>query len=258
VEGVLPGGLTNAGSIVRVGDVIVRPASPFSETVHAVLRHVRAKGFHAVPEPIAIIDGREHVSYVEGDSLTEEWPTGPHADATLASASRLLRRFHDATRDFVAPDGARWNPALADPEVGDVICQGDPCLGNMTFADGLAVGMFDFEYMAPGRAATDLGSFIRQSIPLVPAHRVTGALDPIRLIVLAAEAYGGLTPEEVVGGFETASEVADRLWHGRLAARDPVFTAKWQELDQGERIRQRWRWLEEHRGQLLDALELTQ
>jgi hypothetical protein len=255
---VLAGGLTNAGSVVRIGDVVVRPATPYSATTHAVLRHVRRRGFLAVPEPIGIIEGREHLSYVEGDSLPDEWPAWVFSDATVASAARLLRRFHDATRDFVAPPGALWNPALADPEVGDVICQGDACLGNVTFTDGLAVGMIDFEYVSPGRAATDVGSFIRQSIPLVPAHqaddRVPAGLDPIRLIVLVAEAYEGLTPDEVVGGFEVACDIADRFWHDRLAAHDPVFTAKWHELDQGERIRQRWSWLAEHREQLLDAL----
>lgn len=38
---------------------------------------------------------------------------------------------------------------------------------------------------------------------------------------------------------ETASEIADRYWHHRLAANGPLFTAKWDELNQAERIRQR-------------------
>jgi hypothetical protein len=92
--------------------------------------------------------------------------------------------------------------------------------------------------MSSGRAATDLGSFIRQSIPLVPAHRskhgVPADLDPIRRIVVVAKAYGGLSPEEVVDGFETAREIADRFWRGRLAENDPLFTAAWHQLDQAE------------------------
>lgn len=257
-ETVFAGGLTNAGSITRIGDLVLRPATPYSETIHSVLRHVRAKGFHAVPEPIGIIDGREHLSYVEGESLTDDWPEWALSDATLHSAARLLRRFHDASRDFVVPPGAHWNPGLADDEVGDVICQGDPCLGNMTFQHETAVGMIDFEYLAPGRPATDVGSFIRQSIPLVPAdasapggpaHR-----DPVHRIVVVAAAYGDLSPDDVVHGFETASEIADRYWHQRLAANDPLFTAKWDELNQAERIRQRWSWLNQHRSRLLDAL----
>ena len=56
---VLQGGVGNAGAVVRVGPHVLRPTNPHSPTIHALLRHVRAVGFDAAPEVVAIeADGR--------------------------------------------------------------------------------------------------------------------------------------------------------------------------------------------------------
>ena len=58
-EEVLRGGVANAGSVRRVGDIVVRPANDHSHSIHALLRHVRSTGFDGVPEPLAL-DPSDH------------------------------------------------------------------------------------------------------------------------------------------------------------------------------------------------------
>lgn len=66
-------------------------------------------------------------------------------DETLASAARLIRRYHDATA----------GSSLAAPE--EVVCHNDlsPC--NFALGDGEPVGIIDFDAAAPGRRLQDLG-----------------------------------------------------------------------------------------------------
>jgi hypothetical protein len=53
--------------VVREGCYVLRPVSPHSESIHALLRHVRAAGFDGVPEPLGIDpDGRERLVFIPG------------------------------------------------------------------------------------------------------------------------------------------------------------------------------------------------
>ena len=54
-------------------DIVTRPASEVSETVHSYLSHVRGKGLRCVPEPITIRDGVETLRYVDGASGGDGW-----------------------------------------------------------------------------------------------------------------------------------------------------------------------------------------
>ena len=61
-EEVLPGGVANAGSVVRVGTDVLRPTNPHSAPIHRFLRHLRAEGFEGVPEVVGVEpDGRERL-----------------------------------------------------------------------------------------------------------------------------------------------------------------------------------------------------
>jgi Ser/Thr protein kinase RdoA (MazF antagonist) len=62
----------------------------------------------------------------------------------------LMRRFHDASRSF-DPSSSTWSDEMADPARGTVVCHNDVCLENVVFRDGIAVGLLDFDFVAPGR-----------------------------------------------------------------------------------------------------------
>jgi hypothetical protein len=61
----LQGGREN--KIARVANTVRRPAGPWTESVHALLRHVRAVGFTAVPQPLGFDEaGNEIVTFLAG------------------------------------------------------------------------------------------------------------------------------------------------------------------------------------------------
>ena len=80
-EEILPGGVGNAGAVVRVGDHVLRPASRHTPAIHALLRHVRAAGFDGVPEPVGVDpDGRERLVFIDGDVPYPPFPAWSQTD----------------------------------------------------------------------------------------------------------------------------------------------------------------------------------
>ena len=72
-EEVLAGG--NMTAVVRVGDTVRRGAGPWTPTIHAFMRHLRAAGFASIPEPLGIDDrGREIISLLPGAPATTRSP----------------------------------------------------------------------------------------------------------------------------------------------------------------------------------------
>ncbi len=63
--------------VVRVGDTVRRAAGPWTPTIHALLRHIRAAGFSAGPEPLGMDErGREILSFLRGRVATyplDDW-----------------------------------------------------------------------------------------------------------------------------------------------------------------------------------------
>ena len=108
------GGMANPGAVVRIGDEVRRPSSPHTESIFALVRHARDRGFTEAPEPLGLDElGRERWEFVPGDVPLPPFPTWSQTDELLASTAALLRRFHDAVADFVAPSDAVWNNELA-------------------------------------------------------------------------------------------------------------------------------------------------
>ena len=221
-EEVLPGGVANAGAVVRVGDEVRRPWTSRTEAIHALLRWVRRNGFDGVPEPLGRDDlGRERLRFVEGDVPLPPFP--PFIDdRALASVARLLRRYHDAAAGF--PTDGDWNPELADPVGGPLLCHNDVCPENVVFRDGEAVAILDFEFVAPGRREYDIAAMARMCVPVGPHDR---AVDRLRLV---ADAYG----LETGGRHELVACLDDQIARGgefvaaRVAAGEQAFIDMWE------------------------------
>ena len=85
----LTGGTLNA--VVRVGETVRRTAGPWTPTIHALLRHVRDRGFDLAPEPLGLDDeGREIVSYIPGATVGWSLPW-PEPIRTMTCSSRSGR-----------------------------------------------------------------------------------------------------------------------------------------------------------------------
>src|SRR5919199_3818202 len=98
-EVVLAGGDMNV--VVRVGGTVRRPAGPWTATMHAFMRHLRASGFKLVPEPLGVDEqGREILTLLPGAPATYPLPPFAWTDATLRTVGSTLRAFHDAGAGF--------------------------------------------------------------------------------------------------------------------------------------------------------------
>jgi hypothetical protein len=256
----LTGGVANAGAVVRVGDHVLRPAGPGTAGVHAFLQALAAAGFDGAPRPLGVdADGRQRLTYIEGDVALPPYPAWAQADPALAGLARLMARFHEAARAF-DPSPHSWPAAVGDPAGGPVVCHNDVCLDNVVFRGGEPVALLDFDFAAPGRPVDDLAAMARMCVPVdddanaarlgwVPADR------PGRLR-LVADAYGLTAAGRRLLGerLEDVLERTEAFVRARVAAGDPNFVAVWAAMGGERRFARRRAWWGAHRDRFLAAL----
>ena len=159
-----------------------------------------------------------------------------------------MRRFHRASALF-DPKGSSWSEEMGVPEGGPIVRHNDVCFENVVFRDGVAVGLLDFDWAAPGRPVYDLAQFARMCVPVeddLSAARLgfDPADRPARL-GLVADTYGLNRGER-----SDLVEILGRsILHGgeflcrRVESGDPNFIAMWHEMGGMERYdRRRWWW----------------
>jgi hypothetical protein len=259
-EEVLRGGVANAGAVRRVGAVVRRPANGNSATIHALLRHVRSAGFDGAPEPLALDPGgEEQLVFIPGDVPYPPFPKWSQTDGALASTVKLLRRFHDVSAGFVAPEGAAWSREMADPLGGEVICHNDVCLENVVFRKGVAVALLDFDFAAPGSRLFDLASLALMCVPLdAPedaARTGRAGLDPCVRLRVVADAYG-LAPSRAALVDAIARKVAGggAFLQRRIDNGEEAFITMLAEMGGMERYDRRRAWFAAHREQFVESV----
>lgn len=210
--------------IVRAGERVLRPSYPWSTSVHAVLRHLEHAGFAGAPRFLGLdADGRETLTYLGGDTGADGW-SQVLTDDGLASAARLLRRYHDAVAPFEPPPEAEWSSGARGPGApGDVILHGDPGPWNMVWRDREAVALIDWDHANPGDPLDDLGYLVVFAAPLWPDDeaitwmRHPGSPDRRHRLAVIADAYGAPVRGLAARGaavFERTTRTVERL--GRL------------------------------------------
>jgi len=184
------------------GEVVTRPATPATATVHAYLRHLRDAGLTSVPEPLSLTGAVETLRLLPGDSGGDGWQH-QHDDRGLASAARLLREVHDAAQDWVPPADAVWGaPPVAGEDV--VLCHGDPGPWNFVWRDGEAVGLLDWDFLHPAPRLDDVAYALLWFAPLrrdelaLEWHHFPQVPDRRHRVSVFLEAYGDLPPFDLV------------------------------------------------------------
>ena len=256
----LAGGIANAGQVVRRGDIVLRPSTPHSPTVHRFLRRLRTTGFAGASLPVGIgADGRERLVYIEGDVPVPPFPTWAQTDAALASITRLLRTFHAASAR-VGLTGGSWSGEMADPDGGPIICHNDVCLENVVFRNGEAIGLLDFDFAAPGRPGYDLAALARMCVPIdddLSAGRLGwGPVDRPGRLRLVTTTYGldARGCDEILGHLDRSMDGGGAFVLRRVDSGDPNFIRMLAEMGGPERYERRRRWWESHRATFVDAL----
>jgi hypothetical protein len=260
-EEVLEGGVANAGAVVRVGDHVLRPSNPHSASIHRMLSCLVERGFSGASVPVGIDpDGRERLVFISGDVAIPPYPAWAQRDAALGSIARLLRQMHDVSMSVASGVDATWSSEMADPAGGEVFCHNDVCLENVVFRDGVAVGLLDFDFAAPGRRVFDLASFARMCVPVdddEAAARLgwSRADRPARLRVVCDE-YGldGPGRVQLLVCLDQAIARGGEFVRRRVEAGEAAFIEMWESMGGQERFDRRRRWWADARAHFEEAL----
>jgi hypothetical protein len=211
------------GDRIRIdGDVVHRPAHPWTPTVHAFLRHLRSEGLECVPEPLGIENGAETLRFLPGASGREGW-FAQHSLEGTTSAARLLRAIHDASVGWEPPAGARW---AAQPVPGPhrVMCHGDPGPWNFVWEGTDAIGLIDWDFLHPAPRADDVAYALRWFAPVrsdehaLEWHHFPVVPDRAARIRTFLTAYGE-RPDRAGPDDEGPGEWGIRDWVEAIAAR---------------------------------------
>lgn len=205
--------LSTANSVRRKGDIVYRPAGPWTPAILALLRHLENAGFSYAPrviEPGLDAANQEMVGYIEGEFVHP----GPWTDDAIGEVGRMIRRLHQATATFEPPAGATWKPwflrGLGGPDL--VIGHGDIAPWNVVTRAGHPTGLIDWEFAGPVDPLYELA----RAYWLFPqlhdddvAERVGLASPAVRAgqLRLLVDAYG-LSTRQRRGMFERILEVA--------------------------------------------------
>jgi hypothetical protein len=165
-EVVLRGGFTNDGLVSRAGATVRRPERPTSPATRALPERLERAGFDGSPRHLGRGEqGREVLSFVDGEAPIEPFPAWALTDEALVSVGELLRGYHDAVASF-DPAGHRWPRTVPAAFGGDLLCHNDPNLDNVVFSGGRATALIDFDLAAPGSAVWDVACAVRFWAPL--------------------------------------------------------------------------------------------
>jgi Ser/Thr protein kinase RdoA (MazF antagonist) len=135
--------------VSRRGEIVYRPATAWSATVIALLKHLEREGFAFAPRVVGngfSPDGRETVYFIEGEFVHPR----PWTDEALPLLGRVLRQLHDSTSTFVAPPTGRWRPWFGR-NLGHPTAIGHCDTGswNIVARAGLPIALIDWEQAGP-------------------------------------------------------------------------------------------------------------
>jgi hypothetical protein len=191
----LPGG--NTDGAVRIGGVVHKRDSPWTPTVHALLRHLEDAGIDGVPRALGFDEqGRQMLTYLPGEVIGDNvsWPEWVYADSTLRQVGQWMRRIHNATAVFVPPVDERWfTGRTAQP--GWIVGHQDAAPYNAVMDGDRLVGFFDWDTAGPSPREDDLAFSALLWVPLTAPnageqtdlHKVTGRSRRLQLLL---DSYG--------------------------------------------------------------------
>lgn len=229
----LPGGSTNAGAVVRIGDTIRRPRGDGHEIVEALLLHLADVGFDRAPRLRGIDDqGRQVLEYIEGLAVgNPAWQLDDDENARrLGEIAAVLRDLHIATASFEPPPG--MTPRRPLPVAGTTWTHGDVNYSNTVYDRGRFVALIDWEFAAPAGhlhgPAGLLATEIRGPRPDVDDNDRRG---PATRLALAAIAVGfDIGSDEVAELPEVAAVILDDAadyWTELERPPDVVARTRW-------------------------------
>lgn len=234
------------------GDRVYRPAGWWTPTVHALLAYLHEVGFDRVPKPLGVVDGREVLTLIPGESGSAGW-AGVVSERGLRAFAGLLRDYHQAVRGFVPPEDARWALAYPRPETGAVIVHGDFGPWNVVWDGPEPLGLLDFDFAGPADPMYDVAYALEYVAPFrddAEALRWRAFRTPPdrrRRIEVFAREYGLAGTEGLVDAVIERQQL-DAVHVAALAERGLEPQRTWVREGVLDQLAERVRWSRENRG----------
>ncbi len=256
----LAGGDVTEG-IVRVGDTVRRPIGDHSTAVHRVLRHLEEVGFDGAPRFIGIdAQGREVLTYIDGEVAGRPWPTWVAESGRAASVARLLRRLDDALIPLAVPSDLAFDlsgrPAV--PPASAFLGHRDVTPENTVFRKGQAHALIDFDLVRPSTRIDEVCNLLLwwgAWMPVEDREPVMRNIDAAERARLLVDSYT-LAQDDRHLVVDSAIDAASRSWFSmrdRARTRGGGWARMWAE-GVGDKIRRREQWLRSNRDALHEAL----
>jgi hypothetical protein len=145
----LPGSNGQPTATIRHGERVLRPAGPWTPTVHALLRHLEQVGFPAAPRVVGDgydEQGREVLTWIPGRIAHPR----PYTEDQIWQVGQLLYALHEATASFQAPPEAVWQPWTLHSRSPEAIishCNVGPW--HVIVCEDQPVGLIDWSLAGP-------------------------------------------------------------------------------------------------------------
>jgi hypothetical protein len=227
--------------VVRVGDTVRRPAGTWTPTIHALLRHVRSRGFDLAPEPLGVDElGREVLTYIPGSTMgwSLPWPEIVRSEDVLVQIGKATAQYHRAVADFRPPGVVPWQSGAAALAESQIVCHHDLAPYNTVIDGGRIRGIFDWDLAGPGTTRAELAFVAWQWVPLHGpyATRFFGWEKPPdhgRRIRLLLDAYGLDDRSDFIDDVSARIAYNREIMTRQAAEGDPAYQAL---IDQGHLV----------------------
>ena len=237
--------------IVRIDDTIHRPTHWWTPSVHDLLNYLERVGFPYSPRVLGFDDeGREVLTYIEGESGKEGWYK-IHSDEGLANFAKLLKSYHEAIADYKPPTHAEWAYSPNELKPGEIMCHGDFGPWNIAWDGETPVGILDWDFVLPAKPEYDILYALQYSAPFrddettVKWHHFTEVPDRKRRIQIFLDAYGTSLSNVVDGVVKVQRQSIVHVKH--LADRGLQPQMDWVKDGTLDNIEKQAQWSEDNR-----------
>jgi hypothetical protein len=137
--------LSSEKRVYKENDTVRRPLEPWSDNIHALLRHFYRSGL-PVPRIIKTDGVHEYVEYIEGEQIHPyKWN-----DELLVEIAALVKKLHDAAGTFGYDKSLVWKPWCLRELGRPALCgHGDIAPWNIISRGNKIIGLIDWEYAGP-------------------------------------------------------------------------------------------------------------